>query len=182
MNTIKFSIDHEVLFLLHDEVKELCAFSEKHLGDSTALLLDGLKQIKAVKKMFDYLVRYRFNAQKLESSIRESIQRLNLLFHRLIEFEYIDWCDSKLSDFLLAFLNKLKALLPQGECVQLWLFDKDALEDVSEEKRYLPGFCDWKRQKSRKNSVFTFVDAPIFKPVALFRQLSLMLWETTKAL
>jgi hypothetical protein len=177
MNTLKFSIDHEDLFLLHAEVKELYAFSEKHKGDSIALLFGGRKQIKAVKKMFDYLVRYRFNPQKLYACIRESIQRLNLLFHALTKFEYIDWYDRKLSDFLVAFLKKLEVLLPQGECVQLWLFDKDALEDVPEKKRYLPGFCDWKRQRCRFK-VVVFVDSPCIRPVALFRQLSFILWRT----
>jgi hypothetical protein len=171
----KFSISNDVLFSLHSEIKDLLNFSEKHRHHSTALLFDGDRHIKAVKKMFDSLVRYQFDAKKLESKIRESIQRLNLLFHWLSDFESHD---RELYRSLSLFIEKLGTLLPAEASIQLLLFSTDAVEDTPEKKRVLPGFFAWKKQKCRARLVFDIEELPFVRPRSPFQQLSLSLWGT----
>jgi hypothetical protein len=170
----QFSISNEVLFSLHSEIKDLSDFSEKHHHHNTALLFNGDRHIKAVKKMFDSLVRYKFDLKKLESKIRESIQRLNLLFHFLSDYESLDL---ELRHLLSSCLKKLGELLPQEVSVQLWLFDKNDLDDTPEEKRVLPGFFAWKQQKCRARLVFDVEELPFMRPRSPFQQLSLPLWK-----
>jgi hypothetical protein len=170
----KFSISNESLFSLHSEIKDLLDFSENHRHHSTALLFNGDRHIKIVKKMFDSLVRYKFDAKKLEDKIRESIQRLNLLFHFLSDYEEIDL---QLRHLLSSYIKKLGELLPQEVSVQLWLFDKNDLDDTPEEKRILPGFLAWTKQKCRRRLVFDVEALPFVRPRSPFQQLSLPLWK-----
>jgi hypothetical protein len=168
-----FYIRHDTLFSLHDEIIDLLSFATENLSHSTALLFDGYKNIKAVKKMFDYLVRYKFDSQKLEERVRESIQRLHLLFRWLRDDEQQD---RELRRLLSSLLEKLRGLLPQDAMVQLWLFDKNTLEDTPEEKCVLPGFFAWKKQRCRARLVF-HDEMPFVRPRSPFQQLSLPLWK-----
>jgi hypothetical protein len=170
-------ISFDDLLEIHADFKNLLAFAQKHRPHSVTLLLGGYKQIKTVKRLFDALVNYRFNAEKFGRAVTQGIEKLNLLFRYLADNErHNEPQDQILHRMLVSLLKTLRSLLPEDGGVQLALFDDEAYQQGNGKPVYAARFAAWlSRQTKRPRWLEPYRPDSLRCWEAPFRQLSLSL-------